>query len=341
MACHAHLIGSVGLEDTETAISTVADVLGDSCTRIPDGETGERGYWIRWQISNFENCDDLELKLVTQTVPGFKDKLERPFFCIKDGADPAAIDLGELGYADEAIESYAIFKALKANREIGANVRFQVSIPSPMALVVGFIMPDSQLGIEPAIIAAMKRDLAKLQAVIPADELAIQFDICYEVIGHEGAANLPYEDTLGESVKRAGHMCDEVGSEVELGIHLCYGDPGHKHIVEPSDLGTSVAFVNGIIDAASRKINFMHMAVPKDRNDEAYFAPLNGLSMPAETRLILGLVHHTDGVEGGMARIATAEKFVKDFDIATECGFGRREPTTIPALLQIHRELCD
>ena len=122
---------------------------------------------------------------------------------------------------------------------------------------------------------------------------------------------------------------------------MCYGDPGHKHIVEPSDLGTSVAFANGIIDAASRKINFMHMAVPKDRNDEAYFAPLNGLSMPAETRLILGLVHHTDGVEGGMARIATAEKFVKDFDIATECGFGRREPTTIPALLQIHRELCD
>ena len=44
MARHAHLIGSVGLEDTETAISTVADVLGDSCTRIPDGETGERGY---------------------------------------------------------------------------------------------------------------------------------------------------------------------------------------------------------------------------------------------------------------------------------------------------------
>ncbi|MDP7601450.1 MAG: hypothetical protein QF605_08680, partial [Rhodospirillales bacterium] len=99
--------------------------------------------------------------------------------------------------------------------------------------------------------------------------------------------------TLGESVKRAGHMCDEVGSEVELGIHLCYGDPGHKHIVEPSDLGTFVAFANGIIDTASRKINFMHMAVPKDRNDEAYFAPLNRLSMLAETRLILGLVHHT------------------------------------------------
>jgi len=341
MARQAHLIGSVGLEDAETVISTVADILGDCCTRIPDGETGERGYWIRWQIANLENCDDLELELVSQSVPGFKDKLERPFFRIKEDVDPAAIDLGELGYADEALESYATFKALKANGGIGAKIRFQVSIPSPMALVIGFIMPDSQLDIEPAIIAAMKRDLVKLQAAIPADELAIQFDVCYEVIGHEGASKLPYQDTLGDSVSRVGHMCDQVNDGVELGIHLCYGDPGHKHIIEPADLGTSVAFANGIVDAASRKINFMHMPVPKDRNDEAYFAPLNGLSMPAETKLILGLVHHTDGVEGGKARIATAEKFVQDFDIATECGFGRRDPGTIAALLQIHRELCD
>ncbi len=341
MVRHAHLIGSVGLEDAETVISTVADILGDCCTRIPDGETGDRGYWIRWQQSNFDGCDDLQVEVVTQTIPGFKDKVERPFYRIKDGVDPASIDLGELGYADEAIESHAIFKALKADGAISADVRFQVCFPSPMALVVGFIMPEDQLKVEPAIIAAMKKDLAKLQAAIPADELAIQFDVCYEVVGHDGGPKLPYEDTVGESVKRVGHMCDEVNSDVECGIHLCYGDPGHKHIIEPADLGTSVAFANGIIDAASRKITFMHMAVPKDRHDEAYFAPLNGLSMPVETRLILGLVHHTDGVEGSKARIATAEKFIADFDIATECGFGRRDPQTIPALLQIHRDLCD
>jgi hypothetical protein len=26
-----------------------------------------------------------------------------------------------------------------------------------------------------------------------------------------------------------------VPAEVELGLHLCYGDPGHKHVVEPKD----------------------------------------------------------------------------------------------------------
>ena len=37
-------------------------------------------------------------------------------------------------------------------------------------------------------------------------------------------------------------------------------------------------------------------------------------------------------------RIATAEKFVRDFSIGTECGFGRREPSTVPELLRIHAQ---
>jgi len=341
MSRHAHLIGSVSLADAESVMSTVSDILGDCCTRIPDGETGERNYWIRWQKATFDNCDDLDLELVSQTVPGFKDTLERPFFSIKKGVDPASIDLGELGYGDEAIASYATFKKLKDAGKIGADVRFQVSIPSPMALIVGFIMPESQLGVEPAIVAAMKRDLVKLQATIAAEELAVQFDVCYEIVAHDGAAKLPFEDTIGGSVTRIAEMCDCINEGVELGIHICYGDPGHKHIVEPSDLGTSVAFANGIMDSTKRVVNFMHMPVPIDRSDEAYFAPLNGLKMLSETRLILGLVHHTDGLDGSKARVAAAEKFMTEFDVATECGFGRREPDTIPGLLQIHRDLCN
>jgi hypothetical protein len=50
-------------------------------------------------------------------------------------------------------------------------------------------------------------------------------------------------------------------------------------------------------------------------------------------------VHYTDGIEGTRKRIATAEKFVRDFSIGTECGFGRREPSTIPELLRIHAQV--
>ena len=40
-------------------------------------------------------------------------------------------------------------------------------------------------------------------------------------------------------------------------------------------------------------------------------------------------------------RLAIAEKYVSTFAIATECGFGRRDPRTIPELLRIHAEVAD
>ena len=73
------MVGSVGLADAEDVFTTVADILGGNCPRIPDGETGERGYWIRWQEKSFENCADFEVELTHVQIPGFKDKVERSF----------------------------------------------------------------------------------------------------------------------------------------------------------------------------------------------------------------------------------------------------------------------
>jgi hypothetical protein len=57
--------------------------------------------------------------------------------------------------------------------------------------------------------------------------------------------------------------------------------------------------------------------------------------------LCLGLVHYTDGVEGTKRRLETAKRHVSRFSIATECGFGRRDPGTIPELLRIHATVAD
>ena len=62
MSRQAHLVGSVGLSDEETVFKMVNDILGDCCKRIPDGETGERGYWIRWQSRSFENTKGMRKK---------------------------------------------------------------------------------------------------------------------------------------------------------------------------------------------------------------------------------------------------------------------------------------
>jgi len=340
MPRHAHLVGSVGLADAETVFTTVADILGASCPRIPDGETGARGYWIRWQQQSFASTAGLEAETTTTSLPGFKDRVERTFYRVRAGVDPATLDFGDLGYADAAIESWALFSRLTSEGKIPAGTRFQVSLPTPMALLCGFVVPGDRLAVETAVEQALRRDADRLQEVIPADRLALQWDVCYEVIGADRGPKLPYDDALEGSVARIARLTGWVGEGVEMGIHLCYGDPGHKHIVEPADLGVSVAFANGICKASPRRVNYVHMPVPRGRADDAYFAPLADLDLPAGTRLILGLVHLTDGVDGSRARIAAAEKQVAEFDVATECGFGRRDPATIPDLLRIHRALC-
>jgi hypothetical protein len=78
--------------------------------------------------------------------------------------------------------------------------------------------------------------------------------------------------------------------------------------------------------------------VPRDRTDDAYFAPLKQLQLHPETRLFLGLVHLTDGWEGARRRTAAASRFMPDYGVSTECGLGRRPAETIVPLLDLLAE---
>jgi hypothetical protein len=82
------------------------------------------------------------------------------------------------------------------------------------------------------------------------------------------------------------------------------------------------------------------MPVPRNRSDDSYFKPLARLRLNPETELSLGLVHFTDGAAGTRKRLVAAERHAKAFSIATECGFGRRDPKTILELLRIHVEIA-
>ncbi len=333
-----HLVGSIGLSDAETAFRTLSETVGDRAPRYPDGETGARDYWIRWQRKVFD--DHADIVLVDEVDP-FGDGIKRPIFGLREGVAPDALDMGALGYADAAIESGRLFATLKQDGTIPPGTRFQVSLPTPVAVINGFIHADQRAALEPAYERAMAAEVDRIGAAIGHDELAVQWDVCHEVVGHDGGFPLHYDDVLDGSLDRLRRMGGLVPAGVQLGFHLCYGDPGHKHIVEPADTATAVAFANGICARVPRKVDFIHLPVPRGRDDDAYVAPLRNLSLTPGTELILGLVHHTDGVEGTRRRIAVAEKVVSAFGIGTECGFGRRAASTIPELLRIHAEVAD
>ncbi len=155
----------------------------------------------------------------------------------------------------------------------------------------------------------------------------------------EGVRHAYFPDVKAGVIERLAMHCNRVPRDVELGVHLCYGSYGGRHWKEPESTANMVEVHNRLVQSLGRPLAYIHMPVPADRNDEAYFAPLLDLKLQRRTKLFLGLVHDSDGVEGTRARIAIAAKYASDFGIAAECGFGRRPPETIPNLLRVHSEV--
>ena len=91
--------------------------------------------------------------------------------------------------------------------------------------------------------------------------------------------------------------------------------------------------------ALHRKLNWVHIPVPRERDDIDYFAPSSELDLDEGTELYLVLIHLADGVPGANRRIASAGSAVTGFGVVTECGFGRRPLQSIRHLLGLHRDL--
>ncbi len=109
-------------------------------------------------------------------------------------------------------------------------------------------------------------------------------------------------------------QAQHVPADAELGLHLLsYCDPGHKHVIEPKDTKLMVDLTNALVAAIKHPIAWIHMPVPRERDDVAYFAPLKGLKLGHGTELYLGLVHLTDGIDGARRRLAAAKQVVGDF----------------------------
>jgi hypothetical protein len=309
-----HFVGSVALDTPEEVFATIGQYCGPYLKRIPDGEPGGRRLWISWQIP------------VLRANPSLVPVGEGQFpVKLAEGVEPEQIHFGELGYAREARPSYEDFVAARAAGHIPNAVRFQVSLPTPWAVIMPFCQqPDAQQ-IYPAYEHAMLREVERMCKAIPHRNLAIQWDVCIEMLAWDGrwqnARQFPgMEQVFAGAFARLGGA---VPPDVELGFHLCYGDLDAKHFVEPIDATKMVEMANLIARSVPRPVTWIHMPVPIDRTDDSFYAPLEKLQLGTSTELYLGLVHAADGVEGTAKRITAARKYVDDFGIASECGISR------------------
>ncbi len=334
----AHLVGSVPLPDAATVYTTLVDRLGGRLARMPDGETGIRQSWIRFLQDVLAAHPAME---IAADVPPFRftqwdGKLIREIPRLRVTAperlDPAAF---RTGYADMAIESWTVFSGLREQGRIPPDVRFQVSLPSPIAPTYNNVVPADRPVVLAAITAHMIAEVDRLARVIPAASLAIQWDVCQEVLALEGCYEPGPVAFEAEAVATLVNVGAAVPAEAELGIHLCYGSPLDEHIVQPQDAGVMVGLINAVAAGSYRPIDFVHFPVPQGRSDDAYFAPFRDLEIDEHTERYLGLIHHADA-DGNRRRLATAQRFVRVDGVATECGMGRGDPERLEDLLAAH-----
>lgn len=335
-----HFVGSIPLPDTETVFRTLADVAGSRVKRLPDGETGIRKSWIRFLQDVLADHPAIER---ADDVPPFKftqwdGKVIReiPRLRVKQGVplDPAAV---ATGYADMAIESWQVFERLQREGVIPAGIKFQISLPTPIAPTYNNILPSDRPAVIRMLTTHMLDQVATITRSLPHDRIALQWDVCQEVVAWEGYYEPGPVDFRTETVAQLREIGNGVPSDIECGYHLCYGSPADEHVIQPKDAGIMVEMMNAVTAGVHRPIQFFHVPVPKPRLDDAYFAPFGDLKLQANTELYLGLVHRDDP-GGNAARLAVARRHARVDGVAAECGMARSDPATFPAMLAAHLE---
>ena len=234
-----------------------------------------------------------------------------------------------------------MFRSLREQGVIPADVRFQVSLPfgtSSLSVFKKDWAHDFPIALR-AYEDLFAREIKRLTAAIPAGDLAIQWDVCWEVLDIEGVLSWTDGDgweRFAGPVRRITRLIQE---ETLVGYHLCYGTFPSWPMHEARDLELLVRMANYAMDHSGRQVDWLHLAGPRDLRsaDSRFFEPLRGLRA-SDTRVFLGIVLPVDGLEGLRVRHETASRYLDDFGVAMYCGFGRQPGQNGPETMREHRD---
>lgn len=198
--------------------------------------------------------------------------------------------------------------------------------------------------------AALFRAMRNVQDAIPHGDLSIQVGLAGDTAFWEDFKMYPpwfFADSR-QMAERKEYMVEyttrlfaQEAEDVELGIHNCYGDMGHRHWKEPDDLGVIAERGIALLENSSRPVQYFHLPVPVSAMGklEAFYEPLKALLRRLGehgTELYLGVAQANE-LEGTRKRIEAAERVLGDFPfgVATECGWGRTPREEIGSILEI------
>ncbi|HLH65749.1 MAG TPA: hypothetical protein VKV27_08600 [Solirubrobacteraceae bacterium] len=336
------LVGSLPVDSAERAFRAGAELFGDMVFALPDGETGPRRAWVGYERERLTRpAPGVVVVQETESPTGTpRHAYETPVFAIAEGLEEIRFD--SWPRIDDAIASYGVFRSLREQGVIGAELRFQVGLPFPASAMNAF---KANFAHDYPIAAAafeelVARELRRLLDAIPPGELAIQWDCAYETQDIEGVLAWTDEggwERFAGPVRRLTRLIPE---EVLVGYHLCYGTFPEWPMYEARDYSVLVKMANFAVSSSGRRVDWLHLAGPRylRSEDRSFFRPLADLE-PGPARVFLGIVLPIDGISGLRRRHATASRYIDDFGVAMYCGFGRQPGRDGDETMREHRDV--
>jgi hypothetical protein len=212
-----HFNGSVNLPDAETVMREISSRVPAGVRRMTDGETGERNYWILFQIQKFLAMPEFEAVSSGQAYETAPDAPAMPQLRLTGGASADTIKWPDLGYAAAYGESFEVFRGLQAEGTIPDGVRFQLQYPTPLASIAGTIVPEDLPRVAPSYEAALFADLDRALAVLPHDRCAVQWDVAVEFGLLEGGFDPSVKASVEDLTPGLARAVDHVPQDVPVG----------------------------------------------------------------------------------------------------------------------------
>ena len=336
------LVGSLPADSAESALRSAGRLFGDLVFALPDGETGPRAAWIGYEGQTLVGPNEGVV-----TVPGSGPSVAMPRHLWDVPSSAIKPGVTELRFAswrriDDAIESYALFTKLRADGVIPSGVRFQVCLPFPASAMNTFkanYAHDYPIAAR-AFEELVARELPRLTAAIPPADLAIQWDLAFEVQELEGVIPWAPEGAWERFAGPVSRLTRLIPEDTLVGYHLCYGTFPEWPMYEARDMGLLVRMANFAVANSGRQVDWLHLAGPRllRSEDRSFFRPLMDLD-PRDARVFLGIVLPIDGAAGLQRRATTASRYISDFGVAMYCGFARQPGEDPAETMRDHAEV--
>jgi hypothetical protein len=328
-ARRAHLVGSIPAPKAAEAMRLAVERLGPDLDYLPDGETGERRNWVISMIEGFREHPDL--RLVQDGDWSDYDKIPR--FAVRQGHRlyGAALDLGIVAAARSARPE---FDALR--EELGpapeGGPRFQVGIPGDIDLAMFTFGPTGPVRYLRPFTEALASTMHQVYELL-GDDVLFQIEVPAELVLLARAPSRIRPALAGLMARRIAALAQGAPQGARFGVHLCLGDMNHRPLGKVAGASPLVSLANAVVARwpGQRALHYVHLPLAAADippvPEEAFYAPLAGLRLGPDVRLVAGFAHEDqDAATQCRIRRMIEDAAGRPVDISTSCGLGRRQP---------------